>query len=144
MADLSPLKAVYQFFETGQTATSVVRRRYVAGGTTTGVSGLKARGAYLEVPIDVFEVPQRGRGGRFGDERQLEDRGAISIATRTLYATASFFPTDANIDQPADVIITADGRVWTVIQVNDWNEAEGYEVVIEWSGRRRGEAPFDA
>lgn len=144
MADLSPLKNVYEFFQSGQTSATVTRRRYPAGGSTVGLSGLKARGPYVERPLAVFKVPQSVGAARRGDVRKLDERGASSSSQRIVYSTSSFFTTNANTDSPADVVFTTDGRAWTVISVNDWDEALGFEVTIEWSEFVKGEAPFDA
>ena len=150
MADLSPLVEVYTLFQTGQSGTNVRRFRYPAGGTTVGVDGLLERGVPTQTAVPVFRVPQSGRGQSRGATRNLDDYGASSTRREVVYSTADWLTTDANIDQPADILVDGENRVWTVVGVNDWQRLPGnppgqqYEITIEWSGVRLGEAPFDA
>ena len=144
MADLSPLKAVYEFFQTGQTSASVRRFRYTPGTTVTGINGLRERGTPAQSIIQVFRVPSDGEGRTRGDTRELDPRGADAAQTRIVYTTADLRTTNANEDQVADVIVDEENFVWLVVAVNDWRQAEGYQVTIEATRLKVGEALFGA
>lgn len=147
MVSLANIQKVYADFQSGLTSTTVTRRRFQAGGSVTGASGLRGRGPYIDEPIAVF-IPPANSSGQVarGNTRRLGTVGAEGRGSRTLYSTSEFLTEDSNLGRAADVVFTPDGRAYTVVSVNPWVQSgqlgeTGYEVSLADTGRRIGEVP---
>lgn len=137
-----PIRLAYEFHQGAATSgRTVLRRRYPAGGTETGATGLRSRGGYVEEPIRVFEDPR-------SDRRNPDPDGSSNDGRRVIYTTEPLQTTDAPLQRPADLLVFVDRaearQVWLVTSPSRWDPAvAGYVAEVRFSGSRRGESPFD-